>query len=169
MNKFKDRLKIAIKNESIRAFANRAGLTEGMIRKYLRGPALPGLENLIAIAKAAEVNIKWLATSEGPISGWDPLDVNLLAFLLGLYEKYEKDLCTPISPTEKASFINMFFRWYWTVHLDYKGSEERTLEDMRFLHEMTEAHVRLKNSGIDEEQIAEMTQRLSDQLRMKPT
>jgi transcriptional regulator with XRE-family HTH domain len=75
MNKFKDRLKIAIKNESARSFAGRAGLSEGMITKYLLGPTLPGLENLIAITKAAEVNIKWLATGEGPMSGRDPIDV----------------------------------------------------------------------------------------------
>jgi hypothetical protein len=73
-------------------------------------------------------------------------------------------LARPISHAEKANFINMICRWYWKDGFDFKESKERMREDMRFLHEITEARVRLKNSGIDEEQIAEMTRRLLNQL-----
>lgn len=67
MEYFKDRLKIAISDYSVNAFAKKSGITEGTLRIYLSGDSLPGLDKLIAISNAAEVNIEWLATGEGRI------------------------------------------------------------------------------------------------------
>ena len=63
---FKDRLRLAMKDESVNSFAKRCGMAESVIRKYIAGPSLPGLDKLIAIAETSKANIEWLATGEGP-------------------------------------------------------------------------------------------------------
>ncbi len=63
---FGDRLEEAIGEKSVHGFAINSGFTESLIRSYLSGKSLPGLDKLIGIANAAEVNLLWLATGEGP-------------------------------------------------------------------------------------------------------
>lgn len=48
------------------AFSKECGISDSLIRKYLSG-SLPGTENLVAIARAAGVNIAWLAAGEEPM------------------------------------------------------------------------------------------------------
>ncbi len=66
---FKDRLRDVIGKESKRAFALRAGISPTAVRQYLSGKSLPTLDNLISATKAANVNLLWLATGEGPKHG----------------------------------------------------------------------------------------------------
>lgn len=61
---FSNRLKLALGGESINSFANRCGVSESLLRKYLSG-SCPGLDKAAGIAKAAGVDIGWLATGEG--------------------------------------------------------------------------------------------------------
>lgn len=65
-DQFKDRLKSIISGGSVNAFAKKCNIPEATLRTYLSGLSLPGLERLIAISEAAQVEIKWLATGEGP-------------------------------------------------------------------------------------------------------
>lgn len=65
MNSFQDRLKEIIGTQKIRAFARKCGIAEGSLRNYLVTDALPGTENLVAMARAGEVELQWLATGEG--------------------------------------------------------------------------------------------------------
>lgn len=60
-----DRVKQAIGDEPVAAFGRRCGINESTLRKYFSG-TLPNVENLIAIADAANVSIEWLATGRGP-------------------------------------------------------------------------------------------------------
>jgi len=62
---FSERIKAVIGEESVRNFAQRAGISEGGLRRYLSGNSEPGLSALKGIAKAGDVNIEWLATGEG--------------------------------------------------------------------------------------------------------
>lgn len=61
---FASRLKLLIGNESARKFALRVGVSETMIRKYLKG-GVPGLDIAVRIAEEANVNLEWLATGIG--------------------------------------------------------------------------------------------------------
>lgn len=61
---FADRLKLVLKDEPVLSFAKRSGVGEGSLRQYLKG-AEPGLDKVIAIAKAAGVSVAWLATGNG--------------------------------------------------------------------------------------------------------
>ncbi len=66
---YKDRLARALGKESARSFALRAGISPTGIRQHLKGESLPTLDTLLATAKAANVNVLWLATGEGPMRG----------------------------------------------------------------------------------------------------
>ena len=163
MDKFKDRLKMAIKDESVNAFANRAGLSEGVIRNYLSGPTLPGLENLIAIANAANVNIKWLATGEGPKTH-TRINMDFLAFLLAIFARYEEELGTPLSYTEKAFFISTIYDLYWQDGFEFKGLGELIKGEIEALHISIKMRRNLIDSGIDEIRRDEITRDSLDQL-----
>ncbi|RWE55165.1 MAG: helix-turn-helix domain-containing protein [Mesorhizobium sp.] len=74
---FAERLKIAFGKESPHAFAQRSGIGDSTIRRYLLG-SMPGLDNLLVIAKAANVTLDWLATGEGPMrASKEPLFVTV--------------------------------------------------------------------------------------------
>ena len=68
---FAARLEQAIGEHSVRSFANRAGLSEGVVRKYLRHASYPTLDRLISLARAGGVRVAWLATGEGPQAALD--------------------------------------------------------------------------------------------------
>lgn len=65
LGRFKDRLKEAIGHDSIRAFADKCGLSEGVLRNYLRGDTYPTLDRLLTISIASGIPMAQLATGEG--------------------------------------------------------------------------------------------------------
>lgn len=64
---FKDRLKQVIGSESNRNFAERCRISEGTVRRYLKGEAFPPLDTLEKIAEIGRCRLAWLASGEGPI------------------------------------------------------------------------------------------------------
>lgn len=60
-----DRIREAMGSRSARAFSQQADITEGTLRNILNG-GTPRLDSILRIADAADVNIGWLATGEGP-------------------------------------------------------------------------------------------------------
>lgn len=58
---FKDQLKVLIGQESVRAFALRAGVSDTTLRQYLSGRNEPTLSNLKKIASATGKSLDWLA------------------------------------------------------------------------------------------------------------
>lgn len=67
---FPARLGRVVKADGVRAFARAAGLSEGVVRKYINGESFPTLDRLEKIAGTAGVSLGWLATGEGfPVQG----------------------------------------------------------------------------------------------------
>ncbi|KUE79973.1 DNA-binding protein [Aeromonas schubertii] len=64
MSGFAERLAVLIGEGSISAFARKVGLSEALIRKYLKG-AEPGLAKANQIAMGANCSLEWLATGCG--------------------------------------------------------------------------------------------------------
>jgi transcriptional regulator with XRE-family HTH domain len=58
---FADRLRALIGDSSVSAFARKAGLGEGLIRRYLSGSE-PSLSKAEKISRAANCSLEWLAT-----------------------------------------------------------------------------------------------------------
>jgi phage repressor protein C with HTH and peptisase S24 domain len=66
-NNFAGRLKlVSEKFSSVSAFARESGVSEGAMRKWLRGISSPSTDNLVAIANAGDVSVEWLATGSLP-------------------------------------------------------------------------------------------------------
>ena len=64
---FKDRLKIAMGNTSIRSFADQCEISEGTMRRYLNGDGTPTLDKLKVISDISGYKLAWLAEGEGPM------------------------------------------------------------------------------------------------------
>ncbi|MEM8804462.1 MAG: S24 family peptidase [Cyanobacteria bacterium P01_G01_bin.38] len=58
---FPSRLKKAVGNKSIRGFARECGFSDTVLRQYLNGQSEPTRPVLLAIARAADVSLEWLA------------------------------------------------------------------------------------------------------------
>ena len=68
MENFSDRLKIIVlEQKSARDFALLCGISYGVMRAYLAGDSLPGLENIIKISTGGNVEINWLVSGNGPM------------------------------------------------------------------------------------------------------
>ena len=61
---FSLRLRSLIGTGSVNAFALKCGLSETLIRMYLKG-SVPGLDKVLQIANATGVSVDWLATGKG--------------------------------------------------------------------------------------------------------
>jgi transcriptional regulator with XRE-family HTH domain len=61
-----DRIKEVIGDESVLSFSRRSGVSEAVIRSYIKDKRDPSLEKIKAIAAAAGVTIDWLATGRAP-------------------------------------------------------------------------------------------------------
>lgn len=62
---FPDRLKSALHGvPSMRAFARSIGISDSVLRQYLSGRSEPTRPVLVALARAAKVDLLWLATGE---------------------------------------------------------------------------------------------------------
>jgi len=60
--RFSERLEEAKGNLSVLAFAQKCGLSESGLRKYLTGKTLPPLDKLVDIAEAANISFDWLCS-----------------------------------------------------------------------------------------------------------
>lgn len=67
LGSFMSRLEKAIGDQSVRSFARATGLSDTVLRQYLAGKSEPTRPALIAIAKAANIHVGWLAAGEGPM------------------------------------------------------------------------------------------------------
>jgi|TARA_B110000503_G_scaffold32364_1_gene52584 transcriptional regulator with XRE-family HTH domain len=61
---FAARLRILVAESSVSAFARKVGLSESLIRKYLKGTE-PSLSRADLIARRVNVSLEWLATGCG--------------------------------------------------------------------------------------------------------
>lgn len=64
---FPSRLRMALGAKSARSFALGCSISATVLHQYLSGKSEPTRPLLVAIANAAEVDLKWLATGEGPM------------------------------------------------------------------------------------------------------
>lgn len=60
----KDRIEELIGAQSVRAYAAQVGVSDTMVRKYLKG-GVPGLDVAVRICENSGVNLEWFATGEG--------------------------------------------------------------------------------------------------------
>jgi transcriptional regulator with XRE-family HTH domain len=59
---------------SAEKLARAAGVSSRVIGKYLSGESLPGLANLVSMARAGDVRVEWLAVGDGPMNNFKAAD-----------------------------------------------------------------------------------------------
>lgn len=64
-DRFTERVREVVGEESVRNFAKRAGVGLSTLQHVIEG-GKPGVDKLVAIARAGGVTVDWLATGEGP-------------------------------------------------------------------------------------------------------
>ena len=137
LSKFKDRLLIAKKGDTVYSFAKKCGFTESLIRKYLAGDSLPGLDKLVLIANTAGVSIEWLATGDGPMRKDEappspaltavtvpPLKKEILLEIIEALEMFLTNNHLKMPPEKKAKFIVMAYE-LWQNEQDKKAAKSR--------------------------------------------
>lgn len=110
------------REKSVNSFAQRAGVTEGTVRNYLKGMTKPTRLNLEAIARAAGVNLVWLMSGEGDMldtryqgtggSGLAPLSqpqAVLLQQVVTLLAELESKNTVTLVPQKRAALTAMAF------------------------------------------------------------
>lgn len=60
-----ERIKEAISNEPVKAFARRSGVPDTSLRNYISNKKKPGLDALAAISDATGITVDWLAKGKG--------------------------------------------------------------------------------------------------------
>ena len=113
-----ERIRLAIGDEPVAAFARRCGFGESLLRKYLQGSE-PSATNLAKIADAAGVTVDWLATGRGPrtraeaISSADQRDSASLDALAGRHARRWSKLIELVesapSPEEAEAILDELF------------------------------------------------------------
>lgn len=66
LNIFPERLKVAIGDQSLRAFAEKTGLSKTVLHGYMNNKSYPSLDRLAAIAEASNTPIEWFINGELP-------------------------------------------------------------------------------------------------------
>jgi hypothetical protein len=87
---FASRLRLVIGDASVLSYAKKCGLSDGLVRKYLIS-SLPSVDKLVILAVNGGVEIKWLATGEGPMRPGDEaavpvaFDIELMGKIMAVF------------------------------------------------------------------------------------
>jgi transcriptional regulator with XRE-family HTH domain len=115
---FEERIKKVVGSQSVRSFGEKCGLSDGALRKYLTGRSEPGLSALKSISEAAGVEIKWLATGEGPMRVGDPsssgasVDAEILRQAMETVEEALEFTGKTMPPAKKAALVAAIYEYF---------------------------------------------------------
>ncbi|MGH1460961.1 MAG: LexA family transcriptional regulator [Neptuniibacter sp.] len=114
---------------SVRMYASRAGLSEGVIRKYLKGDSFPTIDKAVLMALAGAVNVLWLVTGEGAMrlhqeAGGGAHDPEMSEFALIPGYNIQVSAGSGALPSDETPTRKLAFRHKW---LKYKGLKEKDL------------------------------------------
>ncbi|MFQ2123461.1 XRE family transcriptional regulator [Aeromonas jandaei] len=113
MDGFAERLQSLIGEGSISAFARKVGLSEALIRKYLKG-AEPGLARANQIAMGANCSLEWLATGCGYLYRQaEVVDREALGAAQQLLREQQPEV---VLPDEEALVILLAFYQFLRTH-----------------------------------------------------
>jgi transcriptional regulator with XRE-family HTH domain len=108
---FAERLKYILQDESVSSFARRVGLSESLIRKYLRGSE-PSLSRADQIARLANVSLQWLANGGGQLSRQaSQVDEDALSLADQLVSRALTIHVFQLSPLERTSLVVALYQF----------------------------------------------------------
>lgn len=135
LGRFPGRLKETIGEKSLRGFAGMCGLSEGVLRSYLRGDTYPTLDRLYAIATAAGVRAGWLLSGEGPMRGKDlppggqgAIDREIMETTIRIIEEVFEEHDLELPPAKKAKLIMLLHDMFVQDEQKLNGAKRTIVE-----------------------------------------
>ncbi|MAY42605.1 MULTISPECIES: helix-turn-helix transcriptional regulator [unclassified Neptuniibacter] len=125
IRRFSERLEILVQEHgSVRSYASSASLSEGVVRKYLKGDTYPTLDRVDMLAAAGNVNAAWLVTGEGSKHPGEENQEGLEEF--ALIPGYNIEVAAGIGsfPDGEESTRKLAFRHKW---LRFRGLKPESL------------------------------------------
>ena len=109
---FPERLKEVMTGESNYSFGEKCEVSEGTLRRYLRGDTYPPLDTLARIAEVSGYSLGWLASGEGPkkqgdtaITTGGALHEELLQAVMEAVEGYLDEIDGHLPAKKKAQLV----------------------------------------------------------------
>ena len=130
---FPTRLAGVIGDMSVRAFSRKAGVSDTYLRQCLAGRTEPTRTKLLAIARAGDVSVEWLATGAAPVPGHalpdtvlikpqpGAVDRDLLERIILITEDVLGESDTPLAAPRRARLMA-------AVYDMYQGADERPIQ-----------------------------------------
>jgi transcriptional regulator with XRE-family HTH domain len=119
---FKERLREAIADRPLVAFARQCGFSDSLLGAYLRGEKSPGMERAAVIAEAGGVTLDWLATGREPktraelraavAAPADALDQARLQLAIATVEEGLAAVRRVMTPDKKAELVLAVYDLY---------------------------------------------------------
>ncbi|EDL3541858.1 hypothetical protein CRW69_13220 [Salmonella enterica subsp. enterica serovar Newport] len=131
INRFSERLAIAMEGLSNVALASSCGLSESAIRSYLKGRSYPGIDKIEAIAKACNVPMSWLITGEAiatiddGVAVFDDSRVTALITLLG--EEQRQNLVWAVVEYGVSGIMEALKKQYDQPEREYTREEQEAM------------------------------------------
>jgi transcriptional regulator with XRE-family HTH domain len=114
---FSTRLRLLIAERSVSEFARTVGLSESLIRKYLKGSE-PSLSRSLQIAKACRCSMVWLASGEGmPFDLGREIDIEAMQAALRIIAAEPDQSGLRIPDTETLKRIIGLYQYLRDHHL----------------------------------------------------
>lgn len=127
IQKFPERLKVAIGSKSARAFAFACGLSPAAVHQYLAGKTEPTRLALIAIAHTAGVNLEWLMTGKGTKDKGNMYDVDIYDGIIEAVESFLQSAGKILPPEKKREIYHHFYELHTEGQAINNDFIERTL------------------------------------------
>ncbi len=111
-NGFPERLASVIGAMSVRAFARKTGVSDTFLRQCLAGRTDPTRAKLIALARAADTSLEWLATGHHPATAavQPGPEIQRLRAIIETTEAVISDNGHVVSPSQKADLIAALYQ-----------------------------------------------------------
>lgn len=112
---FAARLTEVMERRKISAYAmeKHTGIAQTLVRKYMKGSSIPGADKLVAMAKALNVSVTWLATGQedqAPL-GQPQIDYDKLEEVMIKTLRLFQDRGVKIKPESQARIIRLIYEY----------------------------------------------------------
>lgn len=122
---FTERLRRLIAGSTVSAFARKVGLSESLIRKYLKGSE-PSLSRACLIAKINDVSLDWLATGDDqPRQPPEGVDLAILKSAIAMAEDALMQANATAKETEQFMLVVTLYQFMTSRHWEDSGAGKK--------------------------------------------
>ena len=121
------------------AFAQKIGISEALLRKYLNGSD-PSLSKAAQIAKQTQCSLEWLGgESDTPFPKETTLSLSLLEGAVRLVGEVNEEQALNLNPKDIAKLVSTTYQYIKNVTRD-NPKVLNVMETKQFIHHLTETY-----------------------------